>query len=122
MRPLAPAAVLVAALVAACGGSSKFVADTTLVKPCVKPGEKQTITLKTTPGANYAYAITYPNQVGELQPPAGTVPPSGKVVGTWGIPTDMMDGPVKVQVLVSYRTHQVHPEVTFKVAKSGVCA
>jgi hypothetical protein len=98
------------------------VAETKLAAPCVKPGDRQTITLKTSPGANYAYAITYPNQVGELHPPAGTVPPSGKVVGTWPIPGDMSDGPVKVQVLVSYRSHQVHPELTFKVAKSGACA
>jgi hypothetical protein len=118
---LVAAAALLAPVTACDSGEEKFVAEPTLDKPCVRPGESQTINLKTSAGANYAYAITYPNGTAEGKPPAGTVPSSGKVAGTWPIPAGLPDGTIKVMVLVSYREHTAQPELTFKVSSSGVC-
>lgn len=90
-----------------------------VAKPCIRPGEKQSITLTTEAEANVGIAITYPDGKPSTETPRGVTNKKGTYTGSWSIPADAAAGTARVTLLAAKEKKTGSEDLTFTLVPQG---
>lgn len=118
LRALAACVLLAGVAVGGCGDEGELTLRYSVAKPCVRPGEQQTVTTHTRSDVELAYAVVYPDGNFRGEAPRGRSDKHGTFKQAWTVPADVPGGSVKVRILAVKGRESANVTAPFRVGSA----